>query len=61
MHISTVLQNVYDQISQAAVSDNKIPGLPTGLTDLDETILGLNRGELILIASRPVWAKPALP
>ncbi|HHU22580.1 MAG TPA: replicative DNA helicase [Clostridiales bacterium] len=60
MHISTVLQNVYDQISQAAVSDNKIPGLPTGLTDLDETILGLNRGELILIASRPGMGKTSI-
>ncbi|MGI5936695.1 MAG: replicative DNA helicase [Oscillospiraceae bacterium] len=60
MHISTVLQSVYDQISQAAVSENKIPGLPTGLTDLDETILGLNKGELILIASRPGMGKTSI-
>ena len=51
--ISTVVQTVYSNLSEAASSGQKIPGLSTGLNDLDRYILGLNKGELILIAARP--------
>lgn len=51
--ISMVIQRVYANLSEAASSGGGIPGLATGLPDLDQTILGLNAGELILIAARP--------
>ena len=60
MPVSSVIRNVYDQISEAAASDSKIPGLTTGLVDLDNTILGLNRSDLILIASRPGMGKTSI-
>ena len=60
MPISMVVQTVFDQLSEAASSGNKIPGLPTGLPDLDRAILGLNKSELILIAARPGMGKTSI-
>ncbi len=58
--ISVAVQNVYSAIAAAAVSKDTIPGLPTGLVDLDRQILGLNRGDLVLIASRPGMGKTSI-
>ena len=58
--VSTVINNVYDQLSAAAASDSKIPGLSTGLNDLDDCILGLNKGDLVLVASRPGMGKTSI-
>ncbi|MEG0875843.1 MAG: replicative DNA helicase [Oscillospiraceae bacterium] len=58
--IANVIQDVYNQISESAGSDKKIPGLTTGLVDLDATILGLNKGDLILVASRPGMGKTSI-
>ena len=58
--ISTVVQAVYSNLSEAASSGKKIPGLSTGLNDLDRYILGLNKGELILIAARPGMGKTSI-
>ena len=60
MDISSVVYNVYEQMLEAYGSDQTIPGLSTGLLDLDSCILGLNRGELILIAARPGMGKTAI-
>ena len=40
--------------------DAKIPGLPTGLTDLDTLTNGLQPGDLIVVAGRPSQGKSAL-
>lgn len=58
--ISSIVFDVYDQLSAAAENGGSIPGLSTGLMDLDSTILGLNKGELILIASRPGMGKTSI-
>ena len=60
MPISSVMQTVFDQLSDAANSGSKIPGISTGLPDLDRTILGLNKSELILIAARPGMGKTSI-
>jgi len=58
--ISKILVNVYAQLSEAAKSGSSIPGYPTGLDDLDRHILGLNKSDLILIASRPGMGKTSI-
>jgi len=58
--ISQVVQNVFDDLAEASSSGSKIPGLETGLTDLDRTILGLNKSELILVAARPGMGKTSI-
>ncbi len=58
--VSSVVQTVFDNLSAAAASGNAIPGLSTGLADLDRVTLGLNRAELILIAARPGMGKTSI-
>ncbi|SHI07570.1 replicative DNA helicase [Sporobacter termitidis DSM 10068] len=58
--ISKVLLTVYDQMTEAARSGSKFPGLPSGLDDLDRQIMGLNNSDLILIASRPGMGKTSI-
>lgn len=58
--VSQVLVSVYEQLAEAAKSDNSIPGLSTGLADVDNAIMGLNNSDLILIASRPGMGKTSI-
>ncbi|MDO4974636.1 MAG: replicative DNA helicase [Eubacteriales bacterium] len=58
--VAQVVQNVFDEMNEAASSGSKIPGVPTGFPDLDRTILGLNPSELILVAGRPGMGKTAI-
>ena len=58
--ISTIMIDVYKQISDAAKADIGIPGLATGFHDLDKIIMGLNNSDLILIASRPGMGKTSI-
>ena len=58
--ISQVLLDVYARLEELAASDSAIPGLSTGLTDLDRAISGLNKSDLILLAARPGMGKPTM-
>ena len=59
-HIGKVLINVYDRLEELAESGNEIPGLSTGLHDLDKKINGLNKSDLLLIAARPGMGKTSM-
>ena len=56
-HIGTVLHRVFDNLTELSQSDSLIPGLSTGLRDLDMKINGLNKSDLLLIAARPAMGK----
>ena len=58
-HIGTVLHKVFDRLTELSQSDSAIPGLSTGLRDLDTKINGLNNSDLILVAARPAMGKSA--
>ena len=58
--ISTVLIDVYDRLGELAASESAIPGLSTGLRDLDRAISGLNKSDLILLAARPGMGKTSM-
>ena len=58
-HIGTVLHKVFDRLTELSQSDSLIPGLSTGLRDLDTKINGLNNSDLILVAARPAMGKSA--
>ncbi len=58
--ISDVLIDVYDRLSELAASDRAIPGMSTGLRDLDRAISGLNKSDLILLAARPGMGKTSM-
>mgnify|MGYP001192844938 CR=1 FL=1 len=49
----------YDEIEHRA-SNPGISGIPTGFIDIDRTLNGLNKSELIILAARPSMGKTAL-
>ena len=51
---------MYDRLSELASSESAIPGMSTGLRDLDRAISGLNRSDLILLAARPGMGKTSM-
>ena len=55
-----VLQDVLKHISEASSQGSQLPGLATGLADIDEALLGLSGGDFILIASRPGMGKTSI-
>ena len=58
-HIGVTLHKVFDRLTELSQSDSAIPGLSTGLHDLDRKINGLNKSDLFLIAARPAMGKSA--
>ncbi len=58
-HIGTILHKVFDHLEELSESDSAIPGLSSGLRDLDAKINGLNKSDLILVAARPAMGKSA--
>ena len=58
--ISSVLIEVYDRLSELAASGSAIPGMSTGLKDLDRAISGLNKSDLVLLAARPGMGKTSM-
>ncbi|MDD6200934.1 MAG: replicative DNA helicase [Firmicutes bacterium] len=58
-HVGTVLHKVFDHLTELSQSDSAIPGLSTGLRDLDMKINGLNKSDLVLVAARPAMGKSA--
>lgn len=58
--LTQVLQDVLSQISQAAANGSKLPGLATGLADIDECLQGLGPGDFVLVASRPGMGKTSI-
>ncbi len=57
--IGVTLYKVFDHLTELAQSDSAIPGLSTGMMDLDKKINGLNKSDLLLVAARPAMGKSA--
>ena len=58
-HIGKTLLKVFDRLDELSRSDSAIPGLSTGMRDLDVKINGLNKSDLVLLAARPAMGKTA--
>ena len=58
--ISDVMREVYQRLAELAASDSAIPGISTGLNDIDTVISGLNKSDLILLAARPGMGKTSM-
>ncbi len=56
-HIGTILHKTFDHLEELSRSDSAIPGLSTGLRDLDAKINGLNKSDLLILAARPAMGK----
>ncbi len=59
--ISTLMVQLIDHVQELADKPaGQIPGLPTGLVDLDRMTSGLQEGDLVVLAARPSMGKTAL-
>ena len=58
-HIGLTMHKVFDRLAELAESDSAIPGMSTGLVDLDRQLNGLNKSDLLLVAARPAMGKTA--
>ena len=56
-HIKSVLFDVYSTLDELAKNAGQLPGIPTGVPELDRYITGLKKSDLILMASRPGMGK----
>ena len=55
--IKKVMSNVYDTIDELSKRDDEVFGVPTGFTDLDKLLSGLNASDLLIVAGRPGQGK----
>ena len=51
--IQQVVSDYYDHIDELSKRDEEIFGVPTGLTDLDHLLGGLQKSDLLIVAGRP--------
>ena len=58
--LTDVLGDVMRSISEAAKNGGELPGITTGLKDLDDYLMGMHPGSLIIIASRPGMGKTSI-
>lgn len=56
--IDEIITQTYDRLDELkSHPEEKFSGIPTGINDLDRVIMGLNKTDLILLASRPGMGK----
>lgn len=58
--IREVLMDTFDKIEQLYNKQENITGIPTGFTDLDSLLSGLQPSDLIILAARPAMGKTTL-
>ncbi len=56
-HIRSILVKAYDTIEKLSQPGSENLRVPTGISDLDDVIFGLNKTDLILLAARPGMGK----
>ncbi|HVW23502.1 MAG TPA: replicative DNA helicase [Candidatus Saccharimonadales bacterium] len=58
--LEAILAESFDRLDELHKDKNKIRGIPTGFKDLDNTLAGFQRSDLIILAARPSMGKTAL-
>ncbi len=58
--IEDILSDSFERLDELHRNKGKIRGVPTGFKDLDDTLAGLQRSDLFILAARPSMGKTAL-
>src|SRR3989344_9584034 len=58
--ITDVLHETFDRIDELHKERGKLRGVPTGFTDLDRLLGGLQKSDLVILAARPSMGKTSL-
>lgn len=59
-HIREGLEGYYDRLEYLRANKSMLVGIPTGLTDLDKCLGGLQRSDMVVVAGRPSMGKTSL-
>lgn len=58
--VRDLVGSVYDHLERVRHAKNGVTGIPTGLTDLDKLLGGLQRSDMVVLAGRPGMGKTSL-
>jgi len=58
--IQSILTDAFDRLDEIHRSEGKLRGIPTGFTELDNKLGGLQNSDLIILAARPSMGKTGL-
>ena len=58
--LEAILAESFDRLDDLHKDKQKIRGVPTGFKDLDNTLAGFQRSDLVILAARPSMGKTAL-
>lgn len=58
--VEATLEEAFERLDRLSKHGGEMRGLPTGFTDLDNILAGLQKSDLIILASRPSMGKTAL-
>jgi len=58
--IKNVLADAFDRIDELHKNKGKLRGVPTGFTELDNLLAGLQKSDLVILAARPSVGKSTL-
>jgi len=58
--VKEVLEEAFERIDKLSKHETSLRGLPTGFIDLDNILAGLQKSDLIILASRPSMGKTTL-
>ncbi len=58
--IEDILSSSFDRLDELHKDKGKIRGVPTGYTDLDNILAGLQKSDLFILAARPSMGKTAM-
>ncbi len=60
LHVESLLKEAFERIDKIHSGGEVLRGIPTGFTDLDNILGGLQKSDLIILASRPSFGKTTI-
>ncbi|MBF0294961.1 MAG: replicative DNA helicase [Magnetococcales bacterium] len=58
--LKSILPPIFERLDKLIARQEAITGVPTGFTDLDRLLAGLQRSDLLILAGRPAMGKTSL-
>ncbi len=58
--LASALAEAFERLDRLSKSDGELRGVPTGFTELDNRLAGLQKSDLIILAARPSMGKTSL-